>query len=125
MMNHADAYSPAFSASMYEKVQNGEVAKEDMWKYSSFWYKNFGDMARKTLLRQLIGKWGVMSVELQNAFSGDTTTVSIDGNNNLIPIPIAPDDEPPVTGAPNPVPNPDIARPEADTVIEKVDLSAL
>ena len=60
MMAHADKYSAAFSAEMYEKIQNGEVPEKDMWRYSSFWYKNFDDMAMKTMLRQLISKWGVV-----------------------------------------------------------------
>ena len=42
-----DKYSAAFSAEMYEKIQNGEVPEKDMWRYSSFWYKNFDDMAMK------------------------------------------------------------------------------
>ena len=51
MMAHADKYSAAFSAEMYEKIQNGEVPEKDMWRYSSFWYKNFDDMAMKTMLK--------------------------------------------------------------------------
>ena len=54
MMAHADRYSPAFSAEMYEKIQNGEVPEKDMWRYSSFWYKNFDEMAIKTMLRHII-----------------------------------------------------------------------
>ena len=39
-------------------------------KYT-FWSKSFDDMAHKTMLRQLIGKWGIMSIEMQNAFTND------------------------------------------------------
>ena len=39
----------------------------------TFWEKDFDAMAFKTLLRQLISKWGVMSIELQSAFEADTT----------------------------------------------------
>ena len=49
-----------------KKIQNGEVPEKDMWRYSSFWYKNFDDMAMKTMLRQLISKWGVVSIEMEN-----------------------------------------------------------
>ncbi len=59
MMAHADKYSPAFSAKAYQKLLNGEIPQEDMWKYSSFWYKDFDGMAKKTMLRQLISKWGM------------------------------------------------------------------
>lgn len=40
MMSHADKYSPAFSAAAYKKLLNGEIPQEDMWKYSSFWYRD-------------------------------------------------------------------------------------
>ncbi len=67
MMAHADKYSPAFSAESYQKLLDGEIPEKDMWKYSSFWYRNFDDMACKTMLRQLISRWGVMSIEMQQA----------------------------------------------------------
>lgn len=38
---------------------------------SSFWKKDFDAMAIKTMLRQLISKWGVMSIEFQKAFEAD------------------------------------------------------
>ena len=47
MMIHADKYSPAFSADAYKKIQRGEVPNDELWKYSSFWYKDFDDMAKK------------------------------------------------------------------------------
>ena len=37
----------------------------------SFWEKDFDAMAYKTMLRQLISKWGIMSIDLQNAFEQD------------------------------------------------------
>ncbi len=36
-----------------------------------FWYKDFDGMAWKTMLRQLISKWGIMSIEMQEAFEKD------------------------------------------------------
>ena len=59
MLNHANQFSQAFSKDAYDKIQNGQIADKDMWKYSSFWYKDFDSMAKKTLLRQLISKWGI------------------------------------------------------------------
>ena len=38
VLNHADTYSQAFSKEAYDKIQNGQIADKDMWKYSSFWY---------------------------------------------------------------------------------------
>jgi recombination protein RecT len=81
MVNHADRYSPAFSKNAtggkYPKVSfddycAGNYPSSDAWKYSSFWYKDFDGMAYKTMLRQLISKWGVMSTELQTAFESDS-----------------------------------------------------
>lgn len=79
MMIHADRYSPAFSAESLKKIEAGEVPEADMWKYSSFWYKDFDDMAKKTMLRQLISKWGIMSIELQEAFERDNEIATTDG----------------------------------------------
>lgn len=117
MMNHADEYSPAFSATAYQKIQNGEIPEQDMWKYSSFWYKDFGDMARKTLLRHIISRWGVMSTELQLAFDRDTNMVEFGKGNELVPTPEAEID--------SEQRNREMLLPEAEQVVEKVDLSAL
>jgi len=68
---HADKYSPAFSMDDYKKLQAGKIPPKDLWKFSSFWYKDFDMMARKTMIRQLLGKWGAMSVEMQTAFHED------------------------------------------------------
>ena len=80
MLQHADKYSPAFSKSAYEKLRNGETPNNEMWKYSSFWYKDFDGMAKKTLIRQLIGKWGVMSAEMTQAMELDNNSLSVEKN---------------------------------------------
>lgn len=94
MLAHADKYSQAFSKDAVkintkygekEKVsfadyEAGNYDSRDSWMYSSFWYKNFDGMAYKTMLRQLISKWGVMSIDLQSAFERDMTTMDGDGN---------------------------------------------
>lgn len=93
MIAHADKYSQAFSAEAtsgkYPKVsfadfEAGKVDEKDMWLYSSFWYKDFDGMAYKTMLRQLISKWGVMSIEMQQAFEGDMSMVNDDGSYSYI-----------------------------------------
>lgn len=73
MERHADQFSMAFSLDAFRKIEEGKISQADMWKYSSFWYKNFEDMAKKTMLRQLISKWGIMSIELQQAYERDET----------------------------------------------------
>lgn len=83
MLSHADRYSSAFSRKAYEDIQAGKIPDREMWKYSSFWYKDFDGMACKTMLRQLISKWGVMSIEMQQAFEKDTTLADIDANGKI------------------------------------------
>lgn len=84
MMNHADKFSSAFDKNICDKVQNGQIPEKDMWKYSSFWYKNFDEMAYKTMLRQLISKWGVMSIDMQKAFDFDMSEVKENGNKEYV-----------------------------------------
>ena len=109
MMRHADQYSPAFSAAAYKRLQAGEIPKEDMWKYSSFWYKDFDGMAKKTLLRQLISKWGIMSTEMVQAMEGDNSLAEVNGERIIT----TPEDSIPID------------QPEAIDVVANVNLDAL
>lgn len=82
---HADKYSQAFNLKTYRDIQNGKIKQEDMWKYSSFWYKNFDEMAKKTLLRQIISKGGMpMSIEFQTAYESDMAVLNEDGSKEYI-----------------------------------------
>lgn len=78
MLAHADQYSPAFSADKYQELHEGKIPDSDMWKYSSFWYKNFDEMAKKTMLRQLISRWGIMSIDMQQGYVQDSKFVQIE-----------------------------------------------
>lgn len=89
MLIHADTYSAAFSAEAMKKIEAGEVPENEMWKYSSFWYKDFDGMAKKTMLRQLISKWGVMSTEMQTAFERDDSIADTDGKQLVFGTPDA------------------------------------
>jgi recombinational DNA repair protein RecT len=51
-----------------------------MSKYSSFWYKDFDGMAYKTMLRQLISKYGAMSIDMQTALNQDMAVTYGDGS---------------------------------------------
>lgn len=86
MMSHADQYSQAFKADAYQKLQRGEIPQKDMWRYSSFWYKDFDGMAYKTMLRQLISKWGIMSVDMQTAFEADNEADVVYGEDGSVEI---------------------------------------
>ena len=48
--------------------------------WSSFWTSDFDAMALKTMLRQLISKWGMMSVELETAYQNDMAIQDENGN---------------------------------------------
>jgi recombination protein RecT len=78
MEEHANTYSKAFKMEEYQKLKSGKVAQSDMWKYSSFWYKSFDDMAKKTMLRQLLSKWGILSTELRQALEKDEAVIRDD-----------------------------------------------
>ena len=84
MMAHADKYSMAFSSAKYQDLLDGKIPQSEMWKYSSFWYKDFDGMAYKTMLRQLISKWGIMSIDMQTAFSNDMATIHEDGSVDYV-----------------------------------------
>lgn len=62
------------------KYSKGYAAK----KGYTFWEKDFDGMAFKTMLRQLISKWGIMSVEMQEALSKDMAVIKEDGTYDYV-----------------------------------------
>ena len=58
------------------KYSNGYRAKKGF----TFWEKDFDSMACKTMLRQLISKWGIMSIDMQNAMINDNAVIEEDGS---------------------------------------------
>ena len=96
MLAHAEKYSFAFykngGARSLELLEQGKIPEKDMWKYSSFWFKDFDGMALKTMLRQLISKWGIMSIDLQNAIDKDMAVISKDGKTDYVDAVKAEDD---------------------------------
>ena len=113
MLSHADKYSAAFHSDQYRLLVDGKIPGitlsdiqagkyfEDRRLYdiakkmSSFWYKDFDSMGCKTMLRQLISKWGILSIDIQRAFDADDHVVSDAGD----PLPELP--EPPMDDAPD------------------------
>lgn len=79
----------------------------------TFWEKDFDAMAYKTMLRHLISRWGIMSIELQKAYEGDMGVIDENGSVSYVdnyeePEKVAPEpkEEPkakPVKKAPEPV----------------------
>ncbi len=72
MQKHALEYSQAYASD----VRNGTIY--------SYWSKDFNGMAFKTMIRQLISKWGVMSIEMQEAITKDMTVVKEDGSYDYV-----------------------------------------
>lgn len=75
------------------RYSKGYAAK----KGYTFWEKDFDAMAFKTMLRQLISKWGIMSIELQTAFEQDAVHESeeyVEAAEISMPEPETQSDEP-------------------------------
>lgn len=72
MEQHALTYSQAYKTD----IKKG-------WKMS-FWSKDFDAMAFKTLLRQLISKWGIMSIDFQTAITHDMGIIDDNGQANFV-----------------------------------------
>lgn len=72
MEAHAQKYSQGYAA---------DVRKGTAW---TFWSKDFDGMAYKTMLRQLISKWGIMSIEMQNAIDSDMAVIREDGTPDYV-----------------------------------------
>jgi recombination protein RecT len=88
MEKHADTYSKAFSLEAYKKLKAGQIPEKDMWKYSSYWYKDFDGMAFKTILRRLISKYGVMSIDMQEAYTKDMAVMRENGEYDYVDNPV-------------------------------------
>lgn len=71
MVSHAEKYSMGYKAH----------------KGYTFWEKDFDAMACKTMLRQLISKWGIMSIDLQTAVTNDMGVISQDGSVDYVDSP--------------------------------------
>ena len=88
MLAHAEKYSFAFykngGGKSLELLEQNKIPEKDMWKYSSFWFKDFDGMAMKTMLRQLISKWGIMSIDLQTAIDKDMAVIHENGNAEYV-----------------------------------------
>lgn len=67
MIEHAKRYSQGYRSD----CQKGTAY--------TFWSKDFDGMAEKTMIRQLISKWGIMSIEMQKAFESDMGVLNESG----------------------------------------------
>lgn len=72
MQEHAKKYSQGYRADLNKGTTY------------TFWSKDFDGMAFKTMLRQLISKWGIMSIEMQNAVEKDMGVINEDGTVDYV-----------------------------------------
>ena len=79
-----------FKKTLYwSREQMDEHAKKYSQSYrkgwdSSLWKSDFDKMAYKTMLRQLISKYGPMSVDMERAYVGDQSVIGDNGNVDYI-----------------------------------------
>ena len=70
ILNHAKKYSKAY---IYDLKEG---------KASSKWSTDFYAMALKTVIKRLLSKWGILSVEMQRAITDDQKTFDENGNES-------------------------------------------
>lgn len=72
MQKHAETYSSGY---------RNDLRKRTAY---TFWSKDFDGMAEKTMIRQLISKWGIMSIDMQKAFESDMAVLDTDGSKTYV-----------------------------------------
>lgn len=72
MENHAKTYSQGYANDLKKGTQY------------TFWSKNFDEMAKKTIMRQLISKGVPLSIEYQQAYTSDMALIKEDGTAEYI-----------------------------------------
>lgn len=98
MESHAMKYSPGYRAK----------------KGFTFWEKDFDAMACKTMIRQLLSKWGAMDVTMQRAFEVDNSIEATDGSRVFVDT-----EEAPAIEAPKEDPNATTQR--AEEIINRAE----
>lgn len=68
-------------AKKYSLGYKKDLEKGTQW---TFWAKDFDGMAYKTMLRQLISKWGIMSIDLVQAIDADMAVIREDGTADYV-----------------------------------------
>lgn len=68
-----------FEKTVYWSREDVEAHAKKFSKTYSFkngvWQTDFDSMAKKTVLRNLLSKWGILSIEMQKAYSADNNSV--------------------------------------------------
>ncbi len=69
---HAKKYSSAYQYDLKKGYKK------------SWWSKDFDNQAKKTMIRQLLSRFGVMSTEMQQAYKQDMATIDEQGNPTYV-----------------------------------------
>ena len=109
MEKHALRYSQGYKSDKKNKTEY------------TFWSKDFDGMAYKTMLRQLISKWGIMSIDMQTAMEKDQAVINEDGSANYVEmteetsaVEVTPAPEPTPEPAPEPKPKKKAEKPKEE-----------
>ena len=87
MAKHAKKYSPSLKGDKDVTVDSLKIlANSNQGSDKVGWLGNFTDMALKTCLRNLLSKWGYLSVEMQNVLSEDVDDAQDTRDNALAEI---------------------------------------
>lgn len=74
---------------------NNAKGKDKQNPFTGIWKDNFDAMAQKTVLRNLLSKWGILSIEMQQAVVSDETTADdIDDDGMPVFKDVTPEEEP-------------------------------
>lgn len=72
MEKHAKKYSQSYGSS------------KDWVSKNSLWSTDFDGMAIKTVIKRLLSKYGILSIEMQNAITNDQAVMSNEGNPEYV-----------------------------------------
>lgn len=79
-----------FEKTVYWSKEQVQTHAKKFSKTYSFangvWKTDFDAMAKKTVLRNMLSKWGILSIDMQNAYTADSNTVKkeiLEDTNNI------------------------------------------
>jgi recombination protein RecT len=81
MQKHAEKYSKGYA---------NDIQRKTDW---TFWSKDFDSMAFKTMIRQIISKWGIMSIEMQTAIEKDQEEPQIEPDYTAETLEVKPEED--------------------------------
>jgi len=76
-----------------EAEAHGKRYSQTYQKSKGRWVEDFDNMALKTVVKLTLGKWGIMSVDMQTAYEKDGAKINADGTHDYIDTTAAPAQE--------------------------------